>query len=189
MPFLDVPSERVTPLRDLADDEAYVLTAYENHASKCSRCIDALETLREGRTLCDRGLARANDVANYIFSKQGKAYSVVDREHNAEVLVSIPRQHKAARRLLRAIEEGLRLRRDQPIVSYDRTYHVAPREQQPAAAAAERETETVTEIIERAPRRRVIVYRRSSPSRTSPSRGSLYETDRKERRQYVRVLR
>ncbi|OKL56228.1 hypothetical protein UA08_08383 [Talaromyces atroroseus] len=182
MPFIDVGhshNEPVTRVRDLFEDETFVLTKFENHANKCALCIDALDTFREGRSLCDRGLAHAKDVANYVFSKQGKAYSVVNKEHNEEVLIRIPRQHRAARRLLRAIEEGLHLRRDQPIVSYDRTYHVGAR--QPA--------ETVTEIIERTPRRRVIVYRRSSPSRSSPNRGSLYETDRHERRQYVRVLR
>lgn len=186
MPFLDSSHHDapVMRVRDLAGDEAFVLAEYEAHSRKCSRCLDALDTFREGRLLCERGLSYARDVANYIFTKQGKAYSAVDNEHDEEVLVRIPREYKASRRLLLAIEEGLRLRREQPIISYDATYPVSAR--QPA--------ETVTEIFERAPRprRRVIVYRRPSPGRTSSSRGSLYEADRadrQERRSYVRVLR
>ncbi|GAM34247.1 hypothetical protein EIK77_002042 [Talaromyces pinophilus] len=193
----------VTKVRDLEADESFVLTEYETHARKCTRCVDALDAFREGRLLCDRGLAYARDVANYVFTKSGKAYSAVDNEHDEEVLVRIPREYKACRRLLLAIEEGLRLRREQPIVSYDATYPVGARrpgtaDSAAAAAAAvavsDDDGEPVTEIIERAPRtrRRVIIYRRTSPGRTSSSRGSLYEADRvdrQERRQYARSSR
>ncbi|CRG84465.1 hypothetical protein PISL3812_01749 [Talaromyces islandicus] len=180
MPFLG-HEDPVTRVRDLADDETFVLSEYEGHASKCSRCVDALDTFREGRSLCERGLQYASDVANYVFSTDGKAFSAVDKERNELMLVRIPRGFKASRRLLLAIEEGLRVHREQqPVISYDQNYLVGPR--RPS-------TESVTEIIERAPRtrRRVIVYPRSSPNR-----GSLYEADRadrQERRQYVRVRR
>ncbi|EEA28209.1 hypothetical protein TMatcc_003474 [Talaromyces marneffei ATCC 18224] len=200
MPFLtsthhDTP---VTKVRDLEVDESFVLTEYETHARKCTRCADALDAFREGRLVCDRGLAYARDVANYVFTKSGKAYSAVDNEHDEEVLVRIPREYKACRRLLLAIEEGLRLRREQPIVSYDATYPVGARRPATAdstpAAVSDDEAEPVTEIIERSPRtrRRVIIYRRTSPGHTSSSRGSLYEADRvdrQERRQYGRVSR
>lgn len=187
MPFLG-HEDPVTRVRDLADDETFVLSEYEGHASKCSRCVDALDTFREGRSLCERGLQYASDVANYVFSKDGKAFSAVDKERHEVMLVRIPRGFKASRRLLLAIEEGLRLhnhRREQqqPVISYDQNYLVGPRRSSTTTA------EPVTEIIERAPRtrRRVIVYPRSSPNR-----GSLYEADRadrQERRQYVRVRR
>lgn len=182
MPFLG-HDDPVTRVRDLADDETFVLSEYEGHASKCSRCADALDAFRERRSLCERGLQYASDVANYVFSKDGKAFSAVDKERDELMLVRIPRGFKASRRLLLAIEEGLRLhpqnKGEQPVISYDQNYLIGPR----------RPTEAVTEIIERAPRtrRRVIVYPRSSPNR-----GSLYETDRsdrQERRQYVRVRR
>ncbi|EED23371.1 conserved hypothetical protein [Talaromyces stipitatus ATCC 10500] len=199
MPFLTTTSSDrgyspVAKVRDLEADESFVLTEYETHARKCTRCIDALDAFREGRLLCERGLGYARDVANYIFTKSGKAYSAVDNEHDEEVLVRIPREYKASRRLLLAIEEGLRLRRDQPIVSYDATYPVGARRPAENAGAGGDDDETVTEIIERAPRtrRRVIIYRRTSPGRTSSSRGSLYEADRvdrQERRQYIRVSR
>ncbi|KAH8704948.1 hypothetical protein BGW36DRAFT_392682 [Talaromyces proteolyticus] len=192
MPFLG-HEEPVTRVRDLADDETFVLSEFEGHASKCSRCVDPLDTFREGRSLCERGLQYATDVANYVFSKEGKAFSSVD-----QILVRIPRGFKSSRRLLLAIEEGLRLHHDrQPVISYDASYPVGPR----------RPAEAVTEIIERAPRtrRRVIVYPRSSPNRSSvyeperserserssPNRGSLYESDRADRqgRRYIRVRR
>ncbi|KAL1982104.1 hypothetical protein VTN96DRAFT_1759 [Rasamsonia emersonii] len=173
MPFLQEPAEDapVVRVRDLHDDENFVLSEFERHAGHCSRCADPLDAFREGRSLCERGHQYAIDVAEYVFSKNGKAYSVVDQGFNQQTLVKIPRDCKAARRLLLAIEEGLRLRRSQqqdqgPVISYDSTYPVAPR--RPAAP------EPYTQIIERAPRtrRRVIVYRRGSPSR-----GSLYESD------------
>jgi hypothetical protein len=201
MPFITTGSNHhdvpVTKVRDLEADESFVLTEYETHARKCTRCVDALDAFREGRLLCDRGLAYARDVANYVFTKSGKAYSAVDNEHDEDVLVRIPREYKACRRLLLAIEEGLRLRREQPIVSYDATYPVGARRpvtENAPAVVSDDEAEPVTEIIERAPRtrRRVIIYRRTSPGRTSSSRGSLYEADRvdrQERRQYVRSSR
>ncbi|KAL1970029.1 hypothetical protein VTN77DRAFT_6434 [Rasamsonia byssochlamydoides] len=173
MPFLDEPAEDVpvTRVRDLHDDENFVLARFERHASHCSRCADPLDAYREGRSLCERGHQYAIDVAEYIFSKNGKAYSVVDQGFDKQTLVKIPRDCKAARRLLLAIEEGLRLRRSQqdqpPVISYDSTYPVPPRRQAVSP-------EPYTQIIERAPRRRrrVIVYPRGSPNR-----GSLYESD------------
>lgn len=192
----------VAKVRDLEADERFVLTEYETHAGKCGRCVDALDSFREGRALCNRGLEYALDVASYIYTKSGKAYSVVDKDHGEDVLVRIPRDFKSCRRLLLAIEEGLRLRREQaaPIVSYDATYPVSARRPATADSTAtgagsdDNNGEPVTEIIERAPRtrRRVIIYRRASPGRTSSSRGSLYEADRvdrHERRQHVRVSR
>jgi hypothetical protein len=183
MPYLghDAHDTPVTRVRDLGDDEQFVLSGYESHASKCARCVDALETLRAGRSLCERGHQYAVDVASYVFSKNGKAYSAVARDSDRQLLVRIPRQFRASRRLLLAIEEGLRVRREQPVISYDATYPVRPR--------VPNDAEPVTEIIERAPRthRRVIVYPRGSPSR-----GSLYEADqtaRVETRRYYRVHR
>lgn len=218
MPFLSGPGSpssttssainhitaKVPRVRNLEADETFVLVEYETHARKCSRCSDALDAYREGHLLCERGLAYARDVANYVFTDSGKAYSAVDREHGEEVLVRIPREYKACRRLLLAVEEGLRLRRQQPVISYDSTYPVAERRlfvvgssdaDVEATGAEADDKEMVTEIIERAPRtrRRVIIYRRTSPSQTSSSRGSLYEADRADRRerrqQYVRPSR
>ena len=95
MPLLDSSHHEITVMRvrDLATDEGFVLAEYEAHSRKCSYCTDALDTFREGRLLCERGLAYARDVANYIFLQQGKAYSAVDHEHDQKVLVCIPRAY------------------------------------------------------------------------------------------------
>jgi hypothetical protein len=166
----------VVLVRELHADEDYVMTAFERHASHCRQCANPLEAQRQGRTLCDRGRQYAVDVAKYLYSKNGKAYSVVARERNQPTLVKIPHGCPAVRGLLLAIEDGLRLHRKEqnqtPVISYDRNYHVPAR--RPTMPST-----SYREIIEREPRtttkrRRIIVY--PSP-RGSPSRGSLYDAD------------
>jgi len=179
MPFLQDPriDEPVLRLRDLQDDEKFVLSGFERHASHCSLCDDPLSAFREGKNLCSRGHQYAVDVAEYLYRKNGRDLSMVDRNFNQLTEVKIPHNYIAARGLLMAIEEGLRVRRKDekpPVIhSYDSTYYVAPRE-------SNTPRERYTEIIERTPapapaktkRKRVIVYHRRSPSR-----GSLYESD------------
>ena len=182
MPAVIEPTtELVVLVRELHADEEYVMMAFERHASHCTRCADPLLAHEQGQTLCDRGHQYAIDVAEYLYSKNGKAHSVVDRELNQATLVKIPRSCVAVRGLLLAVENGLRLRRrgkeqQRPLVTYDETYSVPSQQlvQQPVV---------YHEIIEREPRtpkrrRRVIVY--PSP-RGSPSRGSLYSSDAADR--------
>ncbi|KJJ35793.1 hypothetical protein AFLA70_107g002511 [Aspergillus flavus AF70] len=187
----------VLPVRDLEADEEYVMVAFERHASHCTRCADPLRARKDDRSLCERGHQYAVDVADYLYSKNGKSYSTLDRERNQPTLVKIPRDCRAVRALLLAIEDGMRLNRKEqgavqpprspsPIITYDRTYPVPPRR----STSPQQQPVSYTEIIEREPRdamrRRVIVYSspRSSPSRSSPSRGSLYESDAAERRRF-----
>lgn len=182
--------EPVVPVRNLEADEVYVMDAFERHASHCPQCADPLKAHEENRSLCERGHQYAIDVADYLYSKNGKSYSALDRELNQPTLVKIPRTCLAVRALLLAIEDGLRLNRKgrgavktprSPIITYDRTYPVPPRR----STTPPEQPALYNEIIEREPRdmkrRRVIVY--SSP-RSSPSRGSLYESDAAERRRY-----
>jgi hypothetical protein len=88
--------------------------------------------------------------------KNGKAYSVIDRDLNQPTLVKIPRKYVATRGLLLAIEDGLRLSRQEsikqrvindipgpPIISYDRIYPILPNRHSPKVG---------TEIIARLPR-------------------------------------
>lgn len=175
MPARIEPADPVVVVRDLYDDEKYVMTAFEGHAARCPNCADPLQTHAEGHNLCDRGRQHALDVAEYLYSEGGKHYSAVDRENGKPMRVRIPRDAVAVRGLLAAIEDGLRLRVP-AVISYDRTYPVAPRLQpvQPPSQSPE----PAREIIERSPKRRLIVY--NSP-RGSPSRGSLYNADRADR--------
>lgn len=189
-----VNSQPVLPVRELEADEEYVMESFERHADHCYQCNDPFRTHQEGRQLCDRGDQYATDVDKYLYSKNSKSYSTVDRERNQPTLVKIPRECIATRELLLAIEDGLILKHkakaqklltdksNAPVISYDRSYPVAPRR-----------SSTVTEIIERQPRtiksRRVIVYpspHRGSSSRGSPSRGSLYDSDAADRIERVK---
>jgi hypothetical protein len=83
-----------------------------------------------GGTLCERGRAYARDVAQYVYSKAGKAYSVIDRSAtDACVQIEIPAKCDAIRGLLRALDEGLKIKgpASRPVVTHDRTYHVPDR--------------------------------------------------------------
>ncbi|KKK15997.1 hypothetical protein P175DRAFT_0438600 [Aspergillus ochraceoroseus IBT 24754] len=197
-------AEPVLSVRDLEADEQYVMTAFERHANHCYRCMNPLDVHQKGHSLCDRGHQYAIDVAAYLYSKNGKAYSVVDRDLNQPTLVKIPRNCVATRELLLAIEAGLRPQRREkprapvaplvsdestsPIISYDRTYHVPPRRTNTQQQQQQQQPVTCTEIIEREPRaiksRRVIIY--PSPNRGSSSRGSLYDSDAADRVERVK---
>ncbi|KAL4927032.1 uncharacterized protein BDV17DRAFT_136011 [Aspergillus undulatus] len=203
MPGPIITREHVLPVRELEADELYVTECFERHVKHCGDCHHFLhphlyeneeEEKDEEASLCKRGIQYARDVDAYLYCKRGRPYSVVGREHNQPTLVKIPPQKASTRSLLLEIEDGLSLklkekkeeilkplqsvksRSRSPLISYDRTYPVAPRRAQ-----------TYTEIIEREPRnvksRRVIIYH--SPSRSShrgsPSRGSLYESDAADR--------
>jgi hypothetical protein len=84
----------------------------------------------EGGTLCERGHAHARDIAQYVYSKAGKAYSVIDRSAtDARVQIEIPAKCDAIRGLLKAVDQGLKVRgpASRPVVTHDRTYHVPDR--------------------------------------------------------------
>lgn len=148
------------------DDEVYVMKAFAHHAYRCASCAQPYQVHLDGRTLCDQGHQLARDVAQYVYNKGGKAYSLVDREGSQLVQIEIPVGCEVVRDLLKAMERGLRLRRRAPAVSYDATYHVAPR-------PVERRSRI--EIVEPSrPHRKEKVY---------VSRGSLYESDVAERAQ------
>lgn len=177
---IEQPSEPVVLVRDPEADESYVISAYEAHADHCTRCADPMTVYEEKRSLCKRGTQYARDVAEYLRSKNGKIYSVVDLERNRSTLVRVPLKCVAVRQLLLAIENGLRVNtreeataRERPIISH---------EPAPVRRTATQEDVACTAIIEREPRslkrHRVIVY--TSPQ-SSPSRGSLYEADAADR--------
>ena len=109
------------------DDEAYVMRAFAKHTSHCAQCAHPYEVHRKGKTLCSKGHQRALDVAQYVFTKAGHAFSVVDLEANKRIQVEIPSDCASVRELLKAMESGLRLRQPKPSISYDKNYYVAPR--------------------------------------------------------------
>ncbi len=148
------------------DDEVYVMKAFAHHAYRCHYCAQPYQVHLDGRTLCDKGHQLALDVAQYVYNKGGKAYSLVDREGSQLVQIEIPVGCEVVKDLLQAMERGLRLRRKAPAVSYDSTYYVAPR---PV------EQRSRVEIVEPS--------RRHRKEKVYVSRGSLYESDMVERAQ------
>lgn len=111
LPKMPVPVEIVSApavVRDLEDDEQSVLENFEQHATHCSQCLDALNASHD--TLCERGHVYALDVKSYIYSKAGNHFAVVDRENGKLQRVKLPHEVKAALHLLEGIEAGLLLK-------------------------------------------------------------------------------
>jgi hypothetical protein len=144
-----------------------------------------------GGTLCERGYAYARDVAQYIYSKAGKAYSVIDRSATgAHVEIEIPAKYDAIRGLLRVMDKVLKVRgpASKPVV----THHVPDRMPFP-------DRRDGYEVMEVAPRRlkerRTVAPRGREKRRRAEGRdrrrdtvylsgrGSLHEKDEEGRRQ------
>lgn len=160
----------------------------------------ATKTFDKGATLCDRGNQYAVDVNKYIYGMNNMAHSVVDRELGRSTLVQIGLDFDCVRHLLLALQFGLPLRHKEvpstvvvdqrqsqnnrerqsssspapPVISYDRTYPVAPR----VSPSTPSHTELVVERVPHSNKPRHTRY----PSRgSSTSRGSLYEEDAADR--------
>lgn len=137
-------------VRDLEDDEQFVVNKFEQHTAHCTQCSSSLDASHD--TLCDRGNAYAVDVSKYLYSQGGKHLAVVDQENGKLRRVKLPREAKSVLHLLEGIEAGLLLRSlrrgraravrppssgsgsgttsgssNVPTVSYDNTYDVRPR--------------------------------------------------------------
>ena len=103
-----------------------------------------MRTYLNGGTLCERGHAYARDVAQYIYSKGGKAYSVIDRAANdARVQIEIPPECYVIRDLLKAVDKGLKVRTQtlRPALGHDRTYPVRERREMTEAKSEDRRRE------------------------------------------------
>ncbi|KAL8724357.1 MAG: hypothetical protein Q9166_007993 [cf. Caloplaca sp. 2 TL-2023] len=177
------------------DDELYVMKAFARHAGHCSTCARPYEVHRTGGTLCPKGHQRALDVAQYIYNKGGQSFSLIDRDGNNYVQIEIPANCEAVRSLLKAMERGLRLRRKVQPVSYDKTYHIAPRKVTSSASSPQYNYPVLREpryirkpSLETAePPPRVQEHRHKKPSSSHISgRGSLYEDDMRERQRRYR---
>ena len=182
---------------------------FATHISHCPRCKDPLRVYEEGGTLCERGHAYARDVAQYVYSKAGEAYSVIDRyATDARVQIEIPAKCDAIRGLLKAVDHGLKVRgpASRPVITYDQTYHVPDRRPLPdrrdryvMEAAPRRKAEGGDRRLEerwrakggdrRQPDRRdgnkliEVAPRRREESRSAKGRDGRQEKDKKERRQ------
>lgn len=119
-----------TVSRQPSEGEANVMRNFARHASHCEECRDPFLTHSQNKTLCDRGHHHARNVAEHLFNKEGRTFSTKDGPEYQAIQIEIPHKYDAVRGLLKAIESGLRLRRARSagvVVSYDKSYYVAPR--------------------------------------------------------------
>ncbi len=122
--FYSLPLPPSTHSRLPSHDELYVMEAFARHACHCLVCVHPYEVHRKGGSLCPEGHRRALDLAQYIFSKNGRAYSLADLDGNRLVEMEISNELVVVRELLKAMERGLRLRRKVRPVSFDETCKV-----------------------------------------------------------------
>ncbi|MCJ1298948.1 hypothetical protein MMC08_001739 [Hypocenomyce scalaris] len=162
------------------DDEKYVMQEFARHASRCSACASPYSVHLAGGTLCPTGHQLAIDVAQYVYTQAGKAYSRTDRARGQQaVQIEIPASCQVVRGLLQAMDNGLRLRKATKERSFDRTYAVEAR----PVVIEERRPRAREESEERAPR---LLRRPSAAAATGRrevvvGRGSLFDEDRRER--------
>ncbi|ETN39904.1 uncharacterized protein HMPREF1541_06130 [Cyphellophora europaea CBS 101466] len=119
--------------RRLREDERAVCNSWSKHAAKCSHCRYPVDVWRKGGKLCDRGRMYAIDVAQYIYSKGGRPYSVIDKAaYGQRNEIEMPTEYAAVRELVRAFDKGLTLAsKSKPVISQDRDYYVQSRDYAP----------------------------------------------------------
>ena len=160
------------------DDELYVMKAFARHASHCATCARPYEVSRKGGSLCSKGNQRALDVAQYVFNKDGQTFSVVDLDDNHRVQMELPVDCAVVRELLKAMERGLRLRRKAPTSRSDEKYQMPPRVIQPTF---EHQRPQEPRYIRKPVLETVVPPSSRREKHSHSGRGSLYESDMKER--------
>jgi hypothetical protein len=109
-------------------DEEYVMKHFNKHAKVCPYCSNPYSTDISGGWLCGQGHKLAQDVARYVYSKGGRAYSMLDRESlRQRVRVEIPPNCDKVCGLLQAVEHGLRVESGGRLKSHDKNYCVPSR--------------------------------------------------------------
>jgi hypothetical protein len=170
-----------------ADDEEYdVMNRFSKHASHCAQCIDPV---RSG-ALCDSGNKYAREVASYVYIKNGKAYSVVDRQcRNEKIQIEVPANCAVIKKLCQAVDRGLTLKRENATVVVDN--RATKSRPVPRESREDYEVVTVRPSSSREERRRYDGREKRSSEKTTEKRketvyvkgrGSLYKKDEAERR-------
>lgn len=164
--------------RPVTIEEHWALWYFEDHAVKCPACYNPYTVHKSDKQLCKTGHQLAQNVAVYLYRKDGETYSKF-KEHQKRVRVEIPAGFHQAFDLLKAIERAIRHR--QRFISMDRSYPITPRQ-------------FPVHVEQSAPRVRTPSpgyhhHRRSAVIESSSStnkRGSLYLADVKEQRERQR---
>lgn len=177
--FMQDPVQSVS--RPVNNTESWALYNFEMHARKCAYCHDPYEVHRSHEQLCEVGHRLAQEVASYIYNKEGKSFSTKEEE-NKVVQVEIPSGYIEVGGLLKAIERSLRHRSRRSFVSMDRSYHVAARtptvSQRQKAVKVEHDSKPRTKSSR--PRSGEVVDwpdKVEISNTASSRRGSLYEED------------
>jgi len=120
-PRVDFAKE-VKSRRPPREDEVSVMRHFSGHVSRCSRCDDPYQAWKHGDTLCNRGQELARDVLTYIYSKDGKPFSVIDRDYNDErTEIEVPADCEVVKRLVKALDQGFSVRkRQKPVVTHEK---------------------------------------------------------------------
>jgi hypothetical protein len=165
MPSVVSFSDKLAFARPPRDDELYVMCRFAHHARHCAYCARPLALVAQGRNLCAQGAHHANNVRQYIYSKGGKLYSLVDYEQGQTMQIEIPSDCDVVRDLMLALGRGLATqpRKTRTVVVHnDRvTTPQQPLVRRPA-----------TTLVEIAPSGRTY-------------RGSLYHVDMMDRRRFT----
>lgn len=186
--------------RPLSTIEAWSLYHFENHARHCAACYNPLEVVQRGGQLCDAGHGLAQDVAYHVYHREGEFYST-SKDNSKLVRIEIPPGYNQLRSLLKSMDRALRsYPMSSPIISYDRTYPIAPRR-------FDNQTERENVIVEPAISRSKFHSRKSKHKSTrystvvlnddvddfsikapsSSRRGTLYEQDMQRKKDGYRV--
>jgi hypothetical protein len=172
MPSIVSFNDRLAFSRPPRDDELYVMCRFAHHARHCAYCARPLVLAAQGRNLCSQGARHANIVRQYIYSKGGKLYSLVDYERGQTMQIEIPSDCAVIRDLMLAVGRGLTTQpqKARTVVVHNDSVTVS---QQPPVR---RSATTSTAVVEVAPSGRTY-------------RGSLYVVDMIERRRTPRQYR
>lgn len=85
------------------------MNRFAKHASHCAKCNDPVKS----GALCDSGNKYAREVAQYVYTRNGKAYSIVDRQQRHEkIQIEVPANCAVITKLCQAVERGLTLKRE-----------------------------------------------------------------------------
>lgn len=201
----------VQSIRQPRDDENSVMTHFAKHAAKCPQCNDPYDAYRQDRPLCRQGNALAKDVANYIYAKGGKPFSVVDRKRGERIQIEIPNGMEVISLLVKAFDRGFVLTKKPLILTpieniqvenpprpsrhQPRKEHTSSRKEYPEERRYRQGDVEIVEIIpaQHKSRKETVYYADKSDRKERPKsavyherRGSLYHEDeeKRKRRQY-----
>jgi hypothetical protein len=173
--------------REPSNAESWSFYHFECHARQCPECRDPLDR----RALCQTGHSLAQDVAEHVYRRDGVVYSK-QKDNYKLVEINMPRDYNQTAQLLRSMEKALRDRKA-PIISYDRTYPVAPRRTEDDEYDENGRREVIIEPASSKPTRHSSKHKSARYStvvinddveRSAPKerRGSLYYEDMSRRR-------